>query len=77
MRIVTSFSRNKYETTVTTVRSGEIFSFPSVHTDTYIRSNQIPDWRHVIHCAMTQLSIKSDMKIFGTRGVDAMPNEIK
>ena len=72
-----SFSGNKYETNVTTFSSGVNFAFPYVHPYTHMRSNQGPDWDHVIHYSMTQISMKYGMKRFGTIGVNAGSNEIK
>ena len=67
-----SFSGNKYETTMNTVYSGVKFGFPYVHPYTHMISNQGPDWYHVIHYSMAHISMKSGMKIFGTRRVDAV-----
>ena len=75
--IVPPFSGKKYQTTVTIVVSGESFAFPYMILYTHMRSNQWPDWYHLIHYAMTQISMKAGMKIFGTRGVNAVQNDLK
>ena len=74
---VPSFSGNKYNTTVTTVCSGVNFAFPFMHPDIQMRSNQGPDWDHVIHYAMIQIYMKAVMKIFGTRRVLSVSNKLK
>ena len=40
-------------------------------------SNQGTDLYHVMHYSITQISLKSGSKLFGTRGVGAVSNEIK
>ena len=42
-----------------------------------MRSNQGPDWYHTIYYATSQKYMKAGMKIFETRGVDAVSNDIK
>ena len=71
-RIVPPFSGKKYETNVTTVGSGVNFALPYVQPETHMRSNHGPDWYNVIHYIMTHISMKEGMKIFGTRGSDAV-----
>ena len=39
--------------------------------------NQGPDWGHVIYYSMTQMSMKSGVEIFVTRGVNAVSIELK
>ena len=75
--IVPSFSGDKYETTMNIVGSVVKFASPYVNPETQMRSNQVLDWDHAIHYAMNHLSMKSDMKIFGTRGVHAVSNELR
>ena len=75
--IVPSFSGNKYETTVTTVGSVGKFIFHYVHLYNHMRSNQRSIWYHMIQYAMTQIYMKSGIKIFGTRLVDAVSHELK
>ena len=72
-----SFIRKKYENNITTVGSIVKFSFPSVHTDNHMRSNQGPDWYHVMHYTMKHLYMKLGIKRFGTRGVDSVSKELK
>ena len=62
---------------MTTVGSEVKFSFPYLHPDTKMRSNQGPDWDHVINYATKQLYMKATMKIFGARGVNVVSNELK
>ena len=75
--IVPLFRGKKYETTVARVVSGVKFALPYVYPDTYMRSNQGYDWFHAINYVMTQISMILDMKVFGTRGFNAVSNEIK
>ena len=42
-----------------------------------MRSNHGPDWYNVINYAMTQISMKSGMKIFGTRGFYVVSKQLK
>ena len=77
IRVFPSFRVIKYDTTMTTVDSEVKFSFPCVHPDTHMRKNQGHDWGHGIHYAMTQIYMKSGMKTFVTRGVDAVSSDIK
>ena len=62
---------------MTTVGSVVKLAPPYVHPDTQMRSNQGMDWDHVIQYYMNQISMKSGMEIFGTRGVDTVSNELK
>ena len=62
---------------MTTVGSGVKFILPYLYPDNHMISNQGPDWDHAIHCAITYISIKIVMKIFGTIGVNSFSNEIK
>ena len=61
---------NKYaETTETTLNQ-------TIHPDTHMQLNLGPSWDHVVHYAMTQLSIKAGLKIWGTKGSQAVSNEL-
>ena len=71
-RNVPLFRGNKYDNSVTIVGSGIELVLHFVNPDTHVRSNQGPDWYNVIHYIMTHISMKEGMKIFGTRGSDAV-----
>ena len=62
---------------MTSVGSGVKLEFPYVNPYNHTIPNQGPDWDHVIHYDMTQLSMKVGMEIFGTRGVYAVSKEPK
>ena len=62
---------------MTTVRIGVKIAPPCVHPYTHMISNQGTDFDHVMHYATTQISMKSVMEIFGTRGVNSVSKGIK
>ena len=76
-RNVPLFRGNKYDNSVTIVGSGIELVLHFVNPDTHVRSNQGPDWYHTIYYATTQKYMKAGMKIFETRGVYAVSNDIK
>ena len=57
------------ETTATT-------SNHTIHPDTHMKLNIGPSWDHVVHYAMTQLSMKAGLKRWGTKGSQAVSNEL-
>ena len=57
------------ETTATTLNQ-------TIHPDTHTKLNLGPSWDHVVHYAMTQLSTKTGLKIWGTKGSQAVSNEL-
>ena len=62
---------NKYsETTATTLNQ------TTTHLDTHMKLNLGPSWDHVVHYAMTQLSRKAGLKIWVTKGYQAVSNEL-
>ena len=64
-------TRNKYsETTATTLNQ------TTIHPGTHMQLNLGPSWDHVVHYAMTQLSMKAGLKIWGTKGSQAVSNEL-
>ena len=44
---------------------------------TQTRSNQGPQWDHIIHYTMNHISMKAGIKIFGTRGVDTVSKKLR
>ena len=48
----------------------------TIHPDTHMQLNLGPYWYHVVHYAMTQLSMKTGLKRWGTKGSQAVSNEI-
>ena len=61
---------NKYaETTAATFNQ-------TIHPDTHMQLNLGPYWDHVVHYAMTQISMKSGLKRWGTKGSQAISNEL-
>ena len=61
-------TRNKYaETTENTLNQ-------TINPDTHMQLNIGPSWDHVVHDAMTQLSMKAGLKICGTKGSQAVSN---
>ena len=65
-----SMTKNKYaETTETTLNQ-------TIHPDTNMQLNLGPSWDHVVHYAMTQLSMKAGLKRRGTKGSQAVSNEL-
>ena len=66
-----SMTGKKYsETTATTLNQ------TTIHPDTHMQLNLGPYWYHVVHYAMTQLSTKSGLKRWGTKGSQAVSNEL-
>ena len=66
-----SFTGNKYaETTATTIDQ------TTIHPDTHMSLNEGPSWDHVVHYTMTQLSMKSGLKRWGTKVKQAVTNEL-
>ena len=62
---------NKYtETTATTLNQ------TAIHPDTHMQLNLGPSWDHIVHYAITQLSIKSGLKIWRTKVSQAVSNEL-
>ena len=76
-RNVPLFRGNKYDNSVTIVGSGIELVLHFVNPDTHVRSNQGPDWYHVINFSMNQISMKAGMQIFGTIVVYEVSNELK
>ena len=61
-----SMTGKKYaETTVTRLNQ-------TIQPDTHMQLNLGPSWDHVVHYAMTQLSMKAGLKIWGTKGLQAV-----
>ena len=61
---------NKYaETTATALNK-------TIHPDTHMKLNIGPSWEHVVHYEMTHLSTKAGLKIWGTKGSQAVSNEL-
>ena len=70
-RLEPSFTGKKYaETTATTIYQTKI------HTYTHMSLNQGIAWDHVVHYTMNQLSIKSGLKRWVTKGKQAVTNEL-
>ena len=56
-----SMTGKKYaETTATTLNQ-------TIHPDTHMQLNSGPSWEHVVHYAMTQLSMKAGLKRWGKK----------
>ena len=65
-----SMTGKKYaETTATTLNQ-------TIYPDTHMQLNLGPSWDHVVHYAMTQLSMKAGLKRWGTQGSQAVSNEL-
>ena len=63
-------TRKKYaETTATTLHQ-------TIHTGTHMQINLCPSLDHLVHYAITQLSMKSGLKRWGTKGSQAVSNEL-
>ena len=70
-RFKPSFTGKKYaETTETTIDQTKI------HPDTHMSLNEGQAWDHVVHYTMTQLSMKAGLKRWGTKGKQAVTNEL-
>ena len=66
-----SFTGNKYaETTATTIDQ------TTIHPDTHMSLNEGQAWDHVVHYTMTQLLMKAGIKIWGTKGKQAVTNKL-
>ena len=66
-----SFTGKKYaETTATTIDQTKI------HPDSHMSLNQGQAWDHVVHYKMTQLSMKAGLKVWATKGKQAVTNEL-
>ena len=71
MRFEPSFTGKKYaETTATTIDQ------TTIHPETHMSLNEGQAWDHVVHYTKTQLSMKVGLKIWGTKGKEAMTNEL-
>ena len=57
------------ETTATTLNQ-------TIHPGTNMKLNLGPSWDHVVHYAMTQLSMKAGLKRWGTKGWQVASNEL-
>ena len=65
-----SMNRKKYaEITATTLNQ-------TIHPDTHTQLNLGPSWDHVVHYERTQLSMTAGLKIWGTKGSQAVSNEL-
>ena len=47
-----------------------------IHPDTHMQMNLGPSWDHVVHYAMTQLSMKAGLKRWVTKGSQVVSNEL-
>ena len=58
---------NKYaESTATTLNQ------TMIHPYTHMQLNLGPSWDHLVHYAMIQISMKAGLKIWGTKGLQAV-----
>ena len=44
----------------------------TIHPDTHMKLNLGPSWDHIVHYAMTQLSMKAELKRWGKKGSQAV-----
>ena len=48
----------------------------TINPDTHMQLNLGPSWYHVVHYEMRQLSMKAGLKIWGTKGLQAVSHEL-
>ena len=70
-RFEPSFTGKKYAETTAT-----IIDQTTIHPDTHMRLNEGPAWDHVVHYTMTQLLMKAGLNRWGTKGKQAVTNEL-
>ena len=70
-----SFSGKRYYSTAATMLNLN-FTFATIHPETHMFLNYGADWDQVLHCSMTQLSMKADMRRWGYKGQNAVSKEL-
>ena len=70
-----SFLEKFYYSTAATILNPNL-TFATIHPDTHMFLNYGADWYQVLHCSMTELSMKAGMRRWGDKGQNSVSKEL-